>query len=111
VREHLRTLEELYDNFRKFSRSKVLHFRKLGQQRKTINENEGSRPAKYSKSRESASNFETTHKQVHSIDSDGCGPLKNWKKFFRPLHLESESRTYNPRRDYHHPRGGYSNRV
>jgi hypothetical protein len=50
VRECLRTLEELYDNFQKFSRSEVLHFRKLGQQRKIINENEGSRPAKYSKS-------------------------------------------------------------
>jgi hypothetical protein len=34
VRERPRTLEELYDNFQKFSRSEVLHFRKLGQQRK-----------------------------------------------------------------------------
>jgi hypothetical protein len=29
VQECPRTLEELYDNFRKFSRSKVLHFLKL----------------------------------------------------------------------------------
>jgi hypothetical protein len=29
VRERLKTLEELYDNFRKFSRSEVLHFLKL----------------------------------------------------------------------------------
>jgi hypothetical protein len=46
VREHLRTLEELYDNFRMFSRFDVLHFRKLGQQRKIINENKSSRPTK-----------------------------------------------------------------
>jgi hypothetical protein len=26
VRERLKTLEELYDNFQKFSRSEVLHF-------------------------------------------------------------------------------------
>jgi hypothetical protein len=109
VREHPRTLKKLYDNFQKFSRSELLHFHKLSQQRKTVNENEGSRPAKYSKSRENTSNFDTTNKQVHSIDSDGCGPPKKWEKKFRPLWLESKSRTYTPRRDYH-PRGGNSNR-
>jgi hypothetical protein len=87
----------------------VLHFRKLGQQRKTVNENEGSRPAKYSKIRENTSNFDTTHKQVHSIDSDGCGPSENLEKNLRAPWPDSESRTYTPRRDYH-PRGGYSNR-
>jgi hypothetical protein len=86
----------------------VLHFHKLGQQRKIVNENEGSRLAKYNKSRENTSNFDTAHKQVHNIDSNGCGPLENWEKNFIPLWLESESRTYTPRRDYH-PRGGYSN--
>jgi hypothetical protein len=55
----------------------MLHLRKLDQQRKAVNEHEGSRPAKYSKSRENISNFNTTHKQVHSIDSNGCGPPKN----------------------------------
>jgi hypothetical protein len=30
VRERSRTLEELYDEFRKFSRVDVLHFHKLG---------------------------------------------------------------------------------
>jgi hypothetical protein len=34
VREHRRTLEELYDNFHKFSRLEVLLFRKLEQQKK-----------------------------------------------------------------------------
>jgi hypothetical protein len=31
VQEHPRTLEELYDNFRKFNRLEVLHFRKQDQ--------------------------------------------------------------------------------
>jgi hypothetical protein len=30
-REHSRALEELYEEFQKFSRAEVLHFRKLGQ--------------------------------------------------------------------------------
>jgi hypothetical protein len=55
----------------------VLHFRELGQQRNTPNENEGSRAAKYNKSRESTLSFDTSHKQVHNIDSDGCGPPEN----------------------------------
>jgi hypothetical protein len=33
VWEHPRTLEELYDNFHKFSKLEVLHFRKLELQR------------------------------------------------------------------------------
>jgi hypothetical protein len=31
VRDHPKTLEELYDNFQKFSSAEVLHFRKLDQ--------------------------------------------------------------------------------
>jgi hypothetical protein len=60
----------------------VLHFHKLGQQRKVSNENEGSRPTKYSKSRESTMNFGVPHKQIHSVDSNGCRPPKNWEKNF-----------------------------
>jgi hypothetical protein len=77
VWERPRTLEELYDNFWKFIRSEVLHFHKLGQQRKTVNENEGSRPTKYSKSRETTLSFDTTNKQVHNIDSDRYRPPEN----------------------------------
>jgi hypothetical protein len=59
----------------------VLHFRKLGQQRKKIiNENEGSRPTKYIKSRESILSFDTTHKQVQNINSYGCRPLEIGRK-------------------------------
>jgi hypothetical protein len=58
----------------------VLHFRKLGQQRKTANENESSRPFMYSKSKEGTSSFDASQKQVHNIDSNGCGPPENWGK-------------------------------
>jgi hypothetical protein len=74
ARERLKTLEELYDNFQKFSRIEVLHFCKLDKQRKVPKENEVSRPTKYNKGRESTMNFGTSHKQIHNIDSDGCGP-------------------------------------
>jgi hypothetical protein len=84
VREHPKTLEELYEEFRKFGRAEVLHFCKLGQQRKVVNENESSRPFKYNKGKEDAPTFDATHKQVYSIDSDGCGPPENLKKNFRP---------------------------
>jgi hypothetical protein len=77
VREHLRTLEELYEEFWKVSRVEVLHFHKLGQQRKIANENESPRPFKYNKNKEGTSNFDASHRQVHIIDSDGCGPLEN----------------------------------
>jgi hypothetical protein len=80
VREHLKTLEESYDNFQKFSRSEVLHFRKLDQQSKVPKGSEGSRPTKYNKSRGSIMNFDTSQKQIHSISSDRCGPPENWEK-------------------------------
>jgi hypothetical protein len=71
VREHPRTLEEPYDEFRKFSRAEVLHFHKLGQQRKSANENESSRSFKYNKSKEGTTSFDMPHKQDHTIDTDG----------------------------------------
>jgi hypothetical protein len=80
VRECPKTLEELYEEFRKFSRAEILHFCKLGQQRKAVNENKSSRPFKYNKGKEGAPTFDTTHKQVHSIDSDGCRPSEIWEK-------------------------------
>jgi hypothetical protein len=110
VRECLRMLEELYENFQKFSTVEVLHFCKLGQQRKTVNENQSSRPFKYSKSREGTSSFDASYKQVHNIDSDGRGPPENWEKNFRPLRPESDNRMHDSRRDHHQARGGYSRR-
>jgi hypothetical protein len=86
----------------------VLHFHKLDQQRKVPKENKASRPTQYSKSRESTMSFNTPHKQIHNIDSDGCGPPENWKKNYGPPQLKSRSRTFDTKRDYHHPRGGYT---
>jgi hypothetical protein len=80
VREHPRMMEELYNNLWKFSKLEVLHFRKLDQQRKDPKGSEASRPTKYNKSREGTLSFDNATKQVHSTDSDGCGPLKNWEK-------------------------------
>jgi hypothetical protein len=68
-------LEELFEEFQMFSRAEVLHFYKLGLQRKPANENESSRPFKYSKGKEDTPNFDASHKQVHSIDSDRYEPL------------------------------------
>jgi hypothetical protein len=110
VRERPKMLEELYEEFEMFSRAEVLHFRKLGQQRKAAIENESSRPFKYSKTKEVASSFNVMHKQVHSIDLDGCGPLENWEKNSRPLRQESQNRVHDPRRDHQQTRGGYSSR-
>jgi hypothetical protein len=77
VRERLRTLEELYEEFQKFSRAEVMHFHKLGHQRKPASENKNTRPFKYNKSKEGTSCFDIAHRQVHSIESDGCGPPEN----------------------------------
>jgi hypothetical protein len=55
-------LEELYANFHKFSKSEVLHFHKLEQQRKVPKENEASRPIKYNRGRESTMSVNNTTK-------------------------------------------------
>jgi hypothetical protein len=86
----------------------VLHFRKLDQQRKVPKENEASRSTKYNKSRESTMSFDDVTKQIHSTDSDGCGPLENWEKHFGPPEPENRNISFDTRKDYHHPRGGYT---
>jgi hypothetical protein len=98
VRERPKTLKALYEEFWKFSRLEVSHYLKLDQQRKVTNENESSRSFKCSKGKEGTTSFDATSKQVHSIDSDGCGPQENWEKNFRPPQQENESRPYEPRR-------------
>ena len=50
TREKPRTIQELYENFEKFSKSEVLHFRKLEQQRKAPKESEAPRPTKFQRS-------------------------------------------------------------
>jgi hypothetical protein len=89
VREHPKMHKELYEEFQKISRSEVSHFHKLDQQRKTTNENEGSRPFKYNKGKEGATSFDTARKQVHSIDFEGSGPPENQEKNFRHRRQET----------------------
>jgi hypothetical protein len=85
VRERPRTLEEMYDNFRKFGKSEASHFCKLEQQRKVPKENEASRLTKYNRDRENTMSFNITTKQIHNIDSDGSPPpLKIGRKILGP---------------------------
>jgi hypothetical protein len=77
VRERPRSLDELYDEFRKFSIAEVLHFCKLGQQRKSTSEDKSSRLFKYSKGKEGTTCLDMPHRQVHNIDMDGYGPPQN----------------------------------
>jgi hypothetical protein len=99
-------LEELYDNFRKFSKLEVLHFRKFEEQRKVPKENEASRPTKYSRGKANTMSFDNATKQIHSIDSDGCGPTENWEKNFEPLHLENRNIAFTTRKKVSSPERG-----
>jgi hypothetical protein len=70
VREQLKTVMELYDQFAKFSKSEVQHFRKLEQQWKAAKPDEAPR-ARYD------NNQCNYLRLVQRIDSDGCGPSVN----------------------------------
>jgi hypothetical protein len=101
TREHPKTLQELYENFEKFSNLEVLHFWKLEQQRKTLKESEASKPTRYNKGRPSTKNYDSTLKQVNSIDSDGCRPSENWEKFFCPPQRDHRQWSFDTRKDVH----------
>jgi hypothetical protein len=70
VIEWPKIVPELYEQFAKFSKSKVPHFCKLEQQKKVAKPDEAPR-SRYS------DNQRNYPKHVHSIDSDGCGPPEN----------------------------------
>jgi hypothetical protein len=76
VRERPKTVLEMYENFAKFSKSEVLHFQKLEQQRNVPKHDEASRPTQYRENRPHR-NFS---KHVNNIDSDGCDHHKNGKR-------------------------------
>jgi hypothetical protein len=69
---------ELYEQFVKFSKSEISHFRKLEQQRKLSKLDKALRPH-YN------DNQRSYPKPAHNIDSDGCELQKNWKKSFEHL--------------------------
>jgi hypothetical protein len=71
VRERPKTVQELYDNFQKFSNLEVLHFQKLEQQRKIPKENKASRPTCYNRNRPNNNSYDSNLKHVNIIDSDG----------------------------------------
>jgi hypothetical protein len=70
VRERPKIVPELYDQFTKFSKSEIYHFRKLEQKRKVVKLDEASRPH-YS------DNQRGYPRPVHSITSNGCVPPEN----------------------------------
>jgi hypothetical protein len=70
VRERLKTVPDLYDQFAKFSKSEIQHIYKLEQQRKVVKPDEAPRV-----------HYNDNHcnylKLVHSFGSDGDGSLEN----------------------------------
>jgi hypothetical protein len=104
VRERPKIVAELYEEFAKFNKSEVLHFCKLEQQRKTTKHDEAPRPPRYKK------NQHSYPKKINSIDSDGCGPPKNWKKNFGSALQERSQRTFDYRQNQYIQRGGTPDR-
>jgi hypothetical protein len=103
VCEKLKTIAELYENFAKFSKSEVLHFRKLEQQRKSPKHGEASRPARYS------DNSQCSYpKQVNTIDFHGSKPLENWEKNFGPPSQERGERIFDHRTNQYNQGGAPS---
>jgi hypothetical protein len=88
VRERPKIVAELYEEFTKFSKSEMLHFCELEQQRKTTKHDEAPRPPCCS---DNQCNYP---KQENSIDSDGCEPLENWEKNFGPPPQERKQRIF-----------------
>jgi hypothetical protein len=73
VRERPKTMPQLYEQFAKFSKSEIQHFRKLEQQRKVSKADKAPRPHH----NESQCSYP---RPMHNIDFDGCGPPENWEK-------------------------------
>jgi hypothetical protein len=91
----LKTMLELYEEFAKFSKSDVSHFRKLEQQGKGPKHDKASVPPHHN-------NQCSYPKQVHNINSDGCGPPENWEKNFGAPPQERSQRTFEQRPNQYH---------
>jgi hypothetical protein len=79
VRERLKIVLELYDQFAKFSKSEVQHFRKLEQQRKVPKSAEAPK-------HHYDDNQRNYLRPVHSIGPDDGIPPENWGKISRDHH-------------------------
>jgi hypothetical protein len=103
VRERLKTVPKLYEQFAKFSKYEIQHFRKLEQQRNITKPDEAPRP-RYNE------NQRSYPKPMHSIDSNGCGPSENWEKNFGTPMQQTHLRTFDQRFNQYNHRGGPANR-
>jgi hypothetical protein len=103
VKEHPKTVSELYEHFDKFSKFEIQHFHMLEHQRKILKPDEAPRPCH----NESHHNYP---KLVHNIDSKGCGPLENWEKNYGIASQQTNQRTSDQRFNQYSQRGGSMNR-
>jgi hypothetical protein len=104
VRERPKTVPGLYEQFAKFSKSKIQHFHKLEQQRKVSKADKAPKPRHNESQR-------TYPKPMHNINSDGCGPPENWEKNYgMPSHQTRHNTTSNQRSNQYNQRGGSTNR-
>jgi hypothetical protein len=91
----------ILQNFVKFSKSEVLHFRKIEHQRKAPKHDEASRPACYNDTGQ-----HNYPKHVNIIDSDGCGPSKNCEKNIGPPSQERSEGIFDHRANKYNQRMG-----
>jgi hypothetical protein len=102
VRERPKIVPELYNQFAKFSKSVIQHYRKLEQQQKAAKPDEAPR-VRYG---DNQSNYP---KSVHSIGSEGGGSSESWNKNSRGPSQQIDSGTFNQRSPQSNQRGGALN--
>jgi hypothetical protein len=90
VRERPKTILDLYNQFAKFSKSEIQHFRKLEQKRKISKPDKAPKP-RYNK------NQHNYPRPVHNINSDGAGPPDNWDKTHRAPSHQAQEKTFDQR--------------
>jgi hypothetical protein len=102
VRERPKTVPELYDQFAKFSKSEIRHFRKLKQQWKVVKPDEVPR-VRYD------DNHRNYPKLIHNILSDGSGSSESWNKNYRGPLQQTDSGTFDQMSPQGSQRGGALN--
>jgi hypothetical protein len=103
VREQPKTVSELYDQFAKFNKYEVQHFRKLEQQRKVSKSDEALR----NRYGDNQCNYP---RPVHNIGPNGDIPLENWGKNSGGPPLQRDPRTFDQISPQYNQRGRASNR-
>jgi hypothetical protein len=103
VRGRPKIVPGLYDQFVKFSKSDIQHFRKLEQQQKVAKPDETPRGCY-------GDNNCNYPKPVHNIGPDGDGASENWNKSYRAPPHQIDHVTFDQRSPQSNQRGGASNR-